>query len=90
MAIVMDSDNENNLFIIGIIQVLLTRGHEVSFIVEKYIVQHILSVRAYKLVKNRGLCFVGFNQLKDYYPLSVYKVQGDLCVTLKHSILCSI
>lgn len=90
MAIVLDSDNEDDFFTVGIIQVLLARGEEVSFIVKKYVAQHILSVRAYRLDRNKGMCLVGFNQLKDYYPLSVYEVQGDFYVTLKHSILCSV
>lgn len=50
-------------------------------IVEKYAVQHIQ-----KLVQRKGLCFVGIEDLKDFYPLSIYNVFGQCFVVLKHRI----
>ena len=72
------------------IEKILAANSEIQFVCHKMTSWYSEHLRSYQLQYHDtpSMCVVKLTELNDVLPLSVYRVQGELMVTLKRYVIC--
>lgn len=88
--LILDSFEDTTDLLVGRIDsIMLDSANQISFILEEKVASNTMD--GYYKIENASdpkFRHMFHKDLLDYYPLPAYNFGGNLCITLKHSVLC--